>query len=468
MKTKQTLGLLSAIFFAVFVYMLPTPDAVTPEAWKLFAVFLGTITLIVIDAFPMGAASLMGLTAALLTHSLTFEEAFRGFTSHITWLILSAFFISHGLVHTGLGKRIALLFIAACGKSSLGLAYGVGLAEITLAPGTPSSTARTGGIIFPVVDAISRSFDSLPHSPSRNRIGKFLTLCLFQFTVVSSAMFMTAMAANPFAVKLAKMAGIDITWGSWALYALVPGIASIILGPLVLLKIAKPEITDTKSATHHAKKELKEIGPMKTREKLMALTFIVLIALWILGPIIGISATAAALFGLSLLLILDICTWEQLLKLSGAFETFIWFGALLGLAEALTESGFTEWFGQTVAASLSTFNMPLAVTLLFLIYFYAHYFFASCTAHVGALFLPFVKGAIALGAAAAPTAFAFSYASSLFGSLTHYGIGPAPILFGSGYVEIKEWWRAGFILSVTNLAIWTVFGGAWWWVLGMF
>ncbi len=466
-SSKRTVKLVLAISIALFIYFLPMPHGLTQDAWQLFAIFLGTIALVMLGVFPMGAASLMGLTAAVLSKSLDFAVAFNGFTSPITWLILSAFFISFGFVHTGLGRRIALIFIAAFGKSSLGIAYGIGLTELILAPGTPSSTARTGGIIYPVVESISRSFASLPNHPSRKRIGSYLVLCLFNFSVVSSAMFMTAMAANPFAAKLANSMNLHITWSLWTLYALLPGLASLILIPIILQRIIKPEITDTKEAANHARAELRQLGPMNRPERLMALGFVLLMALWLLGPLIDMSAIIAALLGLSFLLIVGVFSWEQLLKQHNAFETFIWFGALLALAEGLSTTGFTAWFGKQVAGMMSDLPMVIGISLLFIIYFYTHYFFASCTAHVGAMFLPFLSGAIALGSPSLPFALVLCYASSLFGSLTHYGIGPAPILFGSGYVRLSEWWRIGLLMSLANIIIWLVVGALWWTWLGI-
>lgn len=469
MLTKQhSTKLIITFLIGIFIYFLPVPEGLTEQAWRLFAIFIATIASVMIGAFPMGAASLMGISFAVLTKCMDFETAFSGFTNSITWLILSAFFISYGFSHTGLGRRIALYFIAAFGKSSLGIAYGIGLTELILAPGTPSSTARTGGIIFPIVESIARSFESYPEDASRKRIGSYLILCLFNFTVVCSAMFMTAMAANPFLVKLAKNVGVEITWLSWALYASVPGLTSLVLIPIVLYKIAGPSIKDTAHAAAHAKEELHAIGPMKAKESLMALCFVLLMVLWLLGPFIGISAVIAALLGMSFLLIFGVATWDQLLRLHSAFETFIWFGALLALAEGLSLTGFTGWFGQLVATQLSSFPTILGILLLFLVYFYTHYLFASCTAHVGAMFLPFLAGAIALGASPIVFALALCYASSLFGGLTHYGIGPAPILFGSGYVKLNEWWKIGFVMSLFNIIIWGVVGGLWWKFLGVF
>jgi DASS family divalent anion:Na+ symporter len=51
-------------------------------------------------------------------------------------------------------------------------------------------------------------------------------------------------------------------------------------------------------------------------------------------------------------------------------------------------------------------------------------------------------------------------------SLTHYATGTAPIIFGSGYVTLNEWWIAGWVMSVVNLTILVLVGGVWWKLLG--
>src|SRR5205809_90144 len=83
-------------------------------------------------------------------------------TGPIIWLIGLSFFIARGFIKTGLGKRIAFYFLRMFSKSSLGICYGLGLADLLLAPAIPSNTARAGGIIFPIMKSIATHFDSLP------------------------------------------------------------------------------------------------------------------------------------------------------------------------------------------------------------------------------------------------------------------------------------------------------------------
>ncbi len=107
-----------------------------------------------------------------------------------------------------------------------------------------------------------------------------------------------------------------------------------------------------------------------------------------------------------------------------------------------------------------------ALAILVLIYFYSHYFFASITAHVLAMFVPFLVVTIAVGAPVGLTVLLLAYFSNLNAGLTHYGTTPAPIYFGTGYVKQKTWWTIGLLTSLVNILIWSIVGLIWWKILG--
>ena len=79
-------------------------------------------------------------------------------------------------------------------------------------------------------------------------MGAFLTVTAFQGTVITSAMFLTAMAANPLAAELASAQGVEITWVGWALAALVPGLLSLMVVPWLLYRLFPPEVKETPEA----------------------------------------------------------------------------------------------------------------------------------------------------------------------------------------------------------------------------
>lgn len=87
---------------------------------------------------------------------------------------------------------------------------------------------------------------------------------------------------------------------------------------------------------------------MSTDEKITAGAFLVTVALWIGGASIGINNVAAALVGLSILLITGVVTWKQCLSNNGAWDTLTWFAALIAMAAHLNKFGFIPWFSEKV------------------------------------------------------------------------------------------------------------------------
>jgi len=151
---------------------------------------------------------------------------------------------------------------------------------------------------------------------------------------------------------------------------------------------------------------------------------------------------------------------------SEAWNTLVWFASLVMMASFLNELGFIGWFSREVGLALGETHWMLAFLGLCLTYFYSHYLFATNTAHVSAMYAPFLGVAIAVGTPPLLAALTLAFFSNLFASTTHYATGPAPILFGSGYVRLGAWWGLGGLISVINIVVWLVVGGAWWKLLG--
>lgn len=471
----KTLNFFKSSNFAIFalfilgfgIWQIPTPEGISVQAWHLFAIFITTIAAIILNPLPMGATSLIVISICSLTGTLTLKECLAGFGVETVWLIVFAFFISLGFTKTALGARCAYFFISKFGKTTLGLSYGLVLAELCLSPLIPSVTARGGGIIFPIANSLCKSYSDTEHPGVSSRTSAFIMKVCFQSNVITSSMFLTAMAANPLVVKLAKDFGADISWLLWAYAAIVPGLICLMLMPLFIYILYPPTIKHSESAPKIALEKLAEMGSVKPKEYIMMATFVILIGLWIMGGQYGISATATALIGLSILFITKTINFDDALADKGAWHTFLWFATLVMLSGWLSELGLMSVFGQKIKGILPSDNPTLAVALMCLIYFYIHYMFASATAHITVLFPTFLFVLSSYGLPPVLAALVLGFLSILSGGITHFGIASAPIFFGANYMKTKTWWYLGFMCSLLYLAIWASVGSLWWKAIGL-
>lgn len=455
----------SIVFF--LIWFTQPPEGLSVQTWHLFAIFAATIIAIIANLMPMGAIALIAITLCTVTQTLTIKQALSTFSSNIIWLILIAFLLARGFIKTGLGSRIAYYFVRTMGKSTLGLAYGLITTEFLLAPFTPSNTARGAGIVYPIVSALSKEYESCPKTGTERKIGSYLMKLAYQANVITSAMFLTATAGNPIIVAAADKMGVKITWTSWAAAAIVPGIISLLALPWLIALIYPPELKHTPRAPEFARQKLLEMGPLKREEWIMLMTFGLLLLLWVGGTFLGMDATVAALLGLSILICTNVLSFEDVLKEQNAWHTYLWLATLLMMSSFLSEFGLMTWFSAHVHTMVGDMHWVMALGVITLVYFYSHYAFASMTAHITSMFAAFAIVAIAAGAPPVTTVLLLAFMSSLCAGITHYGTGTGPVYFGAEYIKIKDWWRVGAFVSVVNIIIWVGVGSIWWKILGL-
>jgi divalent anion:Na+ symporter, DASS family len=448
------------------IWLLPH-GGIDARSWHLLSLFAATVIALMTRPFPAGAVSLMAITGSALFGLVPIQDALIGYANPTVWLIVAAFLFARGIVQTRLGERLAYHIIRRFGGSALRLGYSIVLADLAMAPMTPSNTARAGGILFPITLSVARAFGSEP-GPTATVMGTFLMQTLYHGDLVVSAMFLTACAPNPLVAELTKQTvHLDLTWRIWALAALAPGIVALIVVPLVVYRLCPPSLRDTRPAQRLASEHLEKMGPMRRDEWLMLMIFAFVLVLWLTGEWHGASPTTVAYLGVALLLVTRLLDWQDVLAEKGAWDALMWFGGLVMLAGQLDKAGLTKAFAAATAHLVGGWPWWLALALLLIVYLYAHYAFASLVAHVTAMFPAFLAVAVGLGAPPLLAAVTFGFFSNLNAAITHYGTGPAPIIFGAGYLSLGQWWRIGFLLSLVHLAIWLPVGFLWWRAIGL-
>lgn len=470
---------------------IPVPEGVSPQAWHLLALFVGIIAGIIGKAMPIGAMAMLAITLVALTGvtvpelvdgqpvknpaGQAMKDALSSLNNSLIWMIGVAIMISRGLLKTGLGARIGYLLISWFGKRTLGVGYSLAIADLFIAPVTPSNTARGGAIVHPIMKSIALSFDSNPENGTEGKIGKYLALVNYHANIITCSIFITATAPNPLVVELVAKAtnsDIHLTWGTWFMAMVVPGLVALLIMPIVLYFLYPPEIKQTPNATALAKEELHKMGPMQRNEKIMLGIFLLLLVLWAGVPEmlfgVKIDATATTFLGFSLCLLTGVLTWEDALKEKGAWDTIVWFAALVMMANFLNKLGLIGWLSDYLQAGISSMGLDWVggCALLVAAYVYSHYMFASGTAHVTAMFGAFYGAGLALGAPPMLFALVMAALTGIMMSLTHYASGSSPVIYGSNFVTMQEWWKAGFIMSVLELLIFGTIGIMWWKVLG--
>ncbi|EAR00025.1 YflS [Maribacter sp. HTCC2170] len=271
---------------------------------------------------------------------------------------------------------------------------------------------------------------------------------------ISSALWLTGMAANPIGAGIAAQFGVNMSFGNWVFVASVPCIIALIAIPFILYKLFPPGNKFTPEAPEIARKGLLEMGPMGKQEWIMAGTFFGMILLWAFSPVLNLNLAIVAFLGLAILILANVYTVEDIRQGGGdALETYIWFAILYMMSTALNDMGFMKTLGAQLATYISGYSWVTVYILLTVLYIVIHYLFVSQTAHLLALYAVFLQVAVNAGVPAALMAFMLAFATNLFAAITPQASSSNVLFVGSGFLPSKDIYKQGAIVTVLNIVI---------------
>ena len=442
------------------VWWTTPPEGLSVQAWRLFGVFAGAIFSVVVNALPILTASVLAVAGTVLSGLLSPSQAYAGFANETILLIVVAFLVASAVVKCGLGKRGGHWIVSRFGQSTLGLSYSIFMLDAVIAPAFPSNTARSG-VLYPLAYSLCTAADATPDRADRKRLGAFLMYSGVASLSVSSALWLTAMVANPLGTEIARGLGLEIGFGRWVLAAAVPTLCAMALLPLVLYRLIGPEVRATPDAPRAAKQSLAAMGPFTRAEWIVLAVFVAMVALWASAASLGIDSTAVAFLGLGVLLATDVITLADIRKEGDVLATFIWFAVLFTISSQLNELGFMGFLGRRLAGRLAGLAAPTAGLILVAAYIVLHYLFVSQTAHLLALFGVFLDVGVQLGVNPTVLAFQLLFATNYFSLITPQGSSANLLFAGSGYLSQGDLYRLGAITTTCSFLIYATVGTAW-------
>jgi L-tartrate/succinate antiporter len=141
------------------------------------------------------------------------------------------------------------------------------------------------------------------------------------------------------------------------------GILLLIAVPLVTYWLYPPEVTASEEVPKWAAYEIGKLGPLSLREIAVAVLVMAALACWIFGGSY-LNATPVALIVVVMMLVTGVFTWNDMLKDGPAWNTLVWFGTLVTLADGLNRVGFVKWLAELIGQHIAGFSPTAAMLIL--------------------------------------------------------------------------------------------------------
>jgi L-tartrate/succinate antiporter len=152
------------------------------------------------------------------------------------------------------------------------------------------------------------------------------------------------------------------------------------------------------------------------------------------------------------MLLMGVLSFDDVISNQEAWKALVLMATLVTMADGLNRTGFVRWFAEITAAQLSPLPPVAMVVALVTIYFFAHYLFASITAHVTAMMPIMLSVGVTIpGFPLFGFAMLLALSHGLMGVMTPYATTSGPVYLSSGYIALAEFWRVGAALATIFL-----------------
>ncbi len=456
-------------FFLVY-YLADTPS-LAPEGKLMLGLTLWMAIWWITEAVPIAGTALLPLMVLPLAGVLNLKQVSNNYMDPTVLLYMGGFLLATSIEKWNLHKRIALNIINLLGTDLRRIVLGFMLATGFLSMWI--SNSATALMMLPIGLAVIGQFKN--HLGDENGIlsthlAKNILLGIaYAASIGGMATLIGTPTNNVLRAVVEKLYNYTIDFNEWMLFAFPFSVVLLAIAWYYLVNFGNPlpkkfNLTEAKSVIQD---QIVALGKISYEEKTVLAVFGLVCFSWItrsflLAPLLpALDDTIIALLGVMLLLLLPssgksepkgrILDWKTAEQIP--WGVLILFGGGLALAEGFKETGLASWIGQhlSLIEGVSFF-------VLLLIIIAAVNFLTEVTSNVAtaSMLLP-ILASVAIKLDVHP--FGLMVGATLAAScafMLPVATPPNAVVFGPGYLKIKDMVKAGLWLNIISIILLTL------------
>ena len=447
---KKRRGLILSGLVALAILLAPTPEPfklggetiiLTPHGQQMIALLAAFVVIFITEALPFGMTVAVVYVWVVGFEIMPYEKAAVIFSHDAAWFIMGALMIAVTLVKYDIHIRILAAILKIVGSKTQNVVLGIitfsALASVFIADHTVAALMLPVGI---AVVQINGGIEEVPN------LAKLLMFSIAFGATIGGLSSPSGGGRNVLMIGfLNEFFNVRVGYGQWMIMALPITLIMIPILAFILPLIFKPEVKDLSQATDRIQEELK-YKKMGEKDWMVLTIFLITLLLWITkSHIYGIGTIA--MFGTLLYVFFGLVEWEDLSKIHWGV-VLLYFG-VIGLGKALIKTGASKWMASMALKVLSSIGIGSGYPLVFSSATFMSLVTQTMSdgpavATMGPTFLELAKitgtDPIILGIALA--------ISSAFSFILVIGTPPNAIIYGSGYVNARDFRKAGVILEI--------------------
>ncbi|MBI4882207.1 MAG: DASS family sodium-coupled anion symporter [Planctomycetes bacterium] len=428
------------------------------------------------EAIPLPMVAFCVGIIGLMTGIVEREKVAALYWSDATWFIMGSLMFAAAFVKTGVDRRIGLAMFGWMKNTSLRWVTFVIL--IVIAPLSMFMSDHALAAMFLPIGILLYTTATNAFGSEDRELGKMLMITIAMACNLGGSLAPSGAARNIIMMSYADdMFGLSIGFGQWCMYC-IPWLLLVI--PLTWLVINwrfKPAIKNLDAAMAVVRHEIARTGGGWTRQQIVSVTiFAVMLFCWItennlLERITGIrfGIGVLAVMGAVTYMLAGIVNWRDYQTKVDWGVVWLYAGAII-FGKILVETGGALWIARSIIDLVVPLGLGSGLGLLL-----------ACNVITGLMTQLMADGpacaavgpvTLAMAGLVHPgsTMIPFMTMSTAIASSLAYclviGTPPNAIVYASGMLEQKDFFRTGVILFFTNLAALMLLAGVYWTWLG--
>ena len=470
---RQSIGLVLGPLLFAWVLLLPVPQGMTVEAWRVAAVASLMAVWWVSEAVPIAATALLPIALFPLLGVMGTAESTSSYAHHLIYLFMGGFLIAVTMEKWNLHKRLALHTIRIIGVSPRLMVLGFMLASAFLSMWI--SNTATAMMMLPIGLAVIGQLKAVQtkngNGVAQGNDSPFGTALMLGIAYASSIGGVATLIGTPPNAILAgvveKLYGQTISFATWLSLGLPLSTTMLLVTWLYLTRFAYPCGSHAlPEAKLLIRDELAQLGRITREERWVLAVFLLVAGTWILRGFVAIPGlefvndSSVALAGALLLFIIPsdfkkgefLLDWQTAVKIP--WEIIILFGGGFALAQGFMESGLTQWVVQQLGILQGVPLIALILAVGLVVIFLTELTSNTATA---TLVIP-VMGTLAEAVGVHPYALMVTVAiGASYAFMLPVATPPNAIVFSSRCVTIPQMARTGFWLNLIAVVLITLF-----------
>ncbi|MGI9550698.1 MAG: SLC13 family permease [Aurantibacter sp.] len=463
MEFSKKVGLFMGPILFLILLNLPF-ELVSEKGDAVIAVAVWMVIWWITEAVSISVTALLPLLLFPILKVMDIAEVGPNYGSPIVFLFFGGFIMALALEKVNLHKRIALSIIKITGTTpnKVVLGFMIATASLSMWISNTATTVVMLPIAMSVIGLLVNDADGFTKSDRNFALSVMLGIAFS----ANAGGIATVIGTPPNSVMIGLLENeynIEISFLKWMVIGVPFSAVMIWISYMVLVKLMFPNKQLTFAASKEViTDELKKLGPMSGKEKMVLAIFGVTVFLWIFRTVINgifpelkLNDTIISMMGAIAMFAIPynlkkgdfIINWKDTSRL--AWGILILFGGGLALAKGMSVSGIVDM----VSAAIATSNISILLTAVLLITLMLFMTELMSNVALVAVLAPVVAGiAIGLDIPILYLLIPVTMASSCAFMLP-MATPPNAIVFASGYIKVSEMARVGIFLNLIAIGL---------------